>query len=125
MHISKMVLKKHSPALERSFSLEKEIKNIAPFFRASPLFFNIIPDKLLSEIIGFCRRNVLEIEYPNSDYNQVIYHCCPKCLKAHIIKKAKEEKISLNKIENMLDKVINCEAGHSGYYMDKDNIIKI
>jgi|GEM_PF-3765564 len=49
--------------------------------------------------------------------------CCPRCLKAHLVKHAKQ---SLNILQALLvEEIIPFEAGHHGYYMDAEEVIKI
>lgn len=70
-------------------------------------------ESLLKEINLFIKRNSLNEG-----------HFCEKCLKAHILKKASEFKVSSELIKklNSLSKV---EIGHSGYYLDENNLVRI
>jgi len=49
---------------------------------------------------------------------------CPQCLKAHILKKAEELNININFLSEILSN-IKSEAGHNGYYLDKNVLIKM
>jgi len=50
-------------------------------------------------------------------------HVCPQCMKAHLMKKAKE--FGFNKEIGQIEKSIKCPTGHEGYYLDQANLIKI
>jgi len=77
-----------------------------------------LPDSFVKELESFAKRNSI---FSTKVDDQLVYHCCPSCLKAHALKKAGEMKHNLKEIEEMFD----CEIGHLGYYLDKGEIIKI
>ena len=80
------------------------------------------PCKILNKIKDFIKRNSLAVT-KNSNGKPAIHFCC-NCLKAHIIKIAKENKLGKS-ITNSLTMVLNCSLGHDGYYLDADKLIKI
>jgi hypothetical protein len=47
---------------------------------------------------------------------------CERCLKAHLIKKAKK---GIIKPEEIFSLKLECEEGHQGYYLDADTLNKI
>ena len=51
-------------------------------------------------------------------------HYCPRCLKAHILKRTLELGINIKSI-NPIKILKNSEAGHLGYYLDDGELIKI
>ena len=61
----------------------------------------------------------------NSQFTQNgMIQCCPRCLKAHMLKTA--EKIGISKEgRKFLSLFVNGEIGHyEGYYLDEDKLIK-
>ena len=63
----------------------------------------------------FMNRNIIE---------EANYQCCPRCLKAHAMKKAGELGLSEKEI-NYLNIVLPGEAGHQGYYLDVEEVIEV
>lgn len=51
-------------------------------------------------------------------------HYCPRCLKAHIIKKANRLKMSNDSIR-FIDVLSGSETGHLGYYLDDGKVSRI
>ena len=80
------------------------------------------PYKILNKIKSFIKRNSLAIT-KKSNGKPTIHFCC-NCLKAYIIKIAKENNLGKN-ITNSLTIVLNCSLGHDGYYLDADKLMKI
>ena len=71
-----------------------------------------MPDELISELEEFSFRNQIEGKY------------CERCLKAHAIKTARE--MGLNgTTRKVIENIFNCETGHNGYYLDKEEIKEI
>jgi hypothetical protein len=64
-------------------------------------------------------KSVFYIDEMNS-----LYKCCPNCLKAHALVKARELGVEEETI-NSLSKLFKGEIGHNGYYLDEDELIKI
>lgn len=75
---------------------------------------NRLHSRLLSELESFRSRNALPT---------VMNECCPRCLKAHLIKKAPH--LGLQEEKNKINQLLDCEIGHSGYYLDKNKLVKI
>ena len=76
-----------------------------------------LPEPLLGEIQSFINHNsILEI---SSTGEKV---CCMRCLKANIIKKAREMNASLN--YEKLSRLIDEKTGHEGYYLDEDRLVE-
>ena len=101
-----MVLQKRFPAFEHLLSLARDIELEENF-----------PKAFLVEMEEFIRRN--SIVNVKGKCRLEVSYCCPKCLKAYAISKAKQMgvKKGMNLIE-MLDK----ECGHDGYYLDKEEL---
>ena len=78
-----------------------------------------VSDALISEIDSFASRN----NTANSE-NGELHTACPSCLKAHAIAKARELGLDQLSIE-YIDKILEGEIGHQGYYLDEDNLIKL
>ena len=76
------------------------------------------PKELVKEVEKFKERNFFSI--PSSQEKAY----CTSCLKAFAISKAKEMNLG-NEIISNLEKKIDSDKGHSGYYQDRDVIIKI
>lgn len=76
------------------------------------------PDSLLEEIEDFASRNEIA-ESSKSDFR-----CCPDCLKAHVVKKARDSGLDSKSI-SLLSKIFRGKLGHEGYYLDKEELIKL
>jgi len=50
--------------------------------------------------------------------------CCPRCLKAHLIRKAKELGMDVKNVKPFLAS-LGEEVGHNGYYMDGEGVHEI
>lgn len=72
---------------------------------------------LLKEIERFSGRNAIPV-------GQNENHCCERCLKAYLVKRISEGRLSM---DNFLpiNILFPCETGHNGYFMDNDNLVKI
>jgi len=80
----------------------------------------LIPDVLIAELEDFAARNSVNALHKKK--NEM--HCCTRCLKAHARRKSDE--LGLNrKVREFLVELFECEEGHNGYYLDKDNLIPI
>lgn len=97
-----MTLKKTYPAPASLFSLAGHgLENL--------------PEELQEEALEFIQRNTLSGTNENSGGAlKPLY--CPRCLKAHILKKAKEMNNAIK---------IRGNVGHNGYYLNGDVIVKI
>tara|TARA_Y100000310_G_C20306751_1_gene634312 strand:- start:152 stop:433 length:282 start_codon:yes stop_codon:yes gene_type:complete len=79
----------------------------------------IIPDELIEEGIDFSFRNSLgEVKGRKNN----IKVCCPACLKAHLLKFAKEKAFG-KKVQSYLSLSIEGDIGHMGYYQDKEDLV--
>ena len=109
-----MVIKKISKALEGGFLL-----GVSILYKLTKL--TNIPESLLKEADSFMKRNSLAVVACNVHNKEPVYECCHCCLEAHLIRKARE--LGLEKEE--IQKIFECEIGHEGYYLDKEEVIKI
>ena len=92
--------------------------------RSKLIHKNFLPDALISELEEFAKRNSIFSVTDMINENKSILHCCPRCLKAHAIKRAKGLKLNKESV-NYLEKIFNCETGHMGYYIDEELLVKI
>jgi len=83
----------------------------------------IIPDNLIAELEEYTERNSLANLVPE-ECREEVYGCCPRCLKAHMIKTAEQLGLS-SKEREFLSLFVDGETGHHGYYMDGDELVKI
>jgi hypothetical protein len=80
----------------------------------------LIPDILIAELEDFAVRNSVNALHKKK--NEM--HCCTRCLKAHA--KRKSDELGLNKkAREFLISLFQCEEGHNGYYLDKENLIEV
>ena len=84
----------------------------------------IIPDDLIAELESYAERNPLHKLVKNAQSKKEIMGCCPRCLKAHMLKTAENLGIS-QEGRQFLSLFMQGEAGHNGYYLDADELIKI
>ena len=122
-----MTLKILNPASER---LNLEVRTLLPMeksfleYKISALNRGfLIPEDLISEIQKFIDRNMLLNDIKPGiklDSKPV----CPRCVKAHVLVKAREMCLDEKTISFLLSK-IEGEIGHDGYYLDKGNLVKI
>jgi len=83
----------------------------------------IIPDDLIAEMESYTSRNSFKKIFREIALDMP-HGCCPRCLKAHMIKTA--EKIGLQSESiRFLSYFTKGEAGHYGYYLDGNELIKI
>ncbi|HVY01465.1 MAG TPA: hypothetical protein VHA12_01740 [Candidatus Nanoarchaeia archaeon] len=71
---------------------------------------SIISDNFISDVEGFVERNLI--------HNKEV---CSKCLKGFMISKAREHELS-DSASKVVDKFLDEEAGHLGYYLDNDEV---
>jgi len=74
----------------------------------------ILPKDLRKEMESFISRNVLP------DCGRVP----PNCLKAHLVKKAKEIGLGVKKV-NSIKKLFKAKIGYEGYYLDAGKLRKV
>lgn len=108
-----MAQKKYLSVYESSFFLE----------------INSLPERKISDVLkkeasAFKERNSIVIGGYDVKTKQPIHRCCPRCLKAHLIKKAEELDLD-HDLRELLFSMVEFETGHYGYYMDGDELIKI
>jgi|SRR3989344_1653062 len=77
-----------------------------------------ISDALIAEIDGFIKRN--NVAKPIEE----MHTSCPRCLKAHAVKRANELGADLKTIRH-ISKIFDGEVGHEGYYMDADELVRL
>ncbi len=102
-----MTFKKSTPVLALPFSVAEDVHRIQML-----LVWEKAPTSLIESVNEFASRNVLLGEA-----------CCMRCLKAHLLKKAREEQSS--DFISLVHRIIDEEAGHQGYYLDGEEIRKI
>ena len=76
---------------------------------------------VMQEISEFKKRNSLSQDVKG--IGLVIKDCCPRCLKAHLLKVAKSANLSDE--VSLYAEGLDCEEGHNGYYMDNGNLIAL
>jgi hypothetical protein len=84
-----------------------------------------LPGLLGEEIRQFIERNILIYAFSSSKKGNIFKSvpCCPRCLKAHTMQKARELGFD-DETLNLLGLYFNCEEGHNGYYLDNDELKK-
>lgn len=144
-----MVLKLKTNATETTTNIVGEVISLDNLLKYKVNALSkglLIPDSIISKIDDFIKRNSLRDK--NTKENQMS-QICPKCLKAHAVKKAREIGLNLKTINYLsrifkahavkkaknlgfdsdsiadLEQIFDCEPGHNGYYLDKDELIKI
>jgi hypothetical protein len=108
-----MILKKNYPALERATSLEGA---------GAQIILHGLPDELLEGLEKFARRNALAVSESDGEKT---HHCCVRCLKAHALKRAKVMKLDEKRMKWLNDMFGDEEEGHSGFYLDEEELVKI
>lgn len=84
---------------------------------------SFFPDELINEMEEYAKRNDL-VKSDVYIQDSSIHKCCPSCLKAHALVKARELGVKEDTI-NHLTKFLKGEIGHDGYYLDEEELIKI
>ena len=112
-----MVIKKISKALEGGFLIGVNI-----FYKLTKI--TNIPDLLIKEADSFMKRNSLAVVACNINNKEQIHECCPSCLEAHLIRKAKELGLNNNHKE-AIQKIFECKVGHNGYYLDRERLVRV
>lgn len=102
-----MTYKKTTPVLALPFSVAEDVHRVQMM-----LVWERAPLYLIESVSEFATRNVLMGEA-----------CCMRCLKAHLLSKARKEKSS--DILALIHKAIDEETGHHGYYLDDEEVRKI
>ncbi len=112
-----MMIKKISETLEGGFLIGVNI------FNKLTKITNI-PDLLIKEADSFIKRNSLAVIACDIHSKEHINECCPSCLEAHLIRKAKELGLNKNHKE-AIQKIFECEIGHNGYYIDRERLVRV
>ncbi len=127
-----MINNKQSQALEISFEGIKTLV-ISRFghsllkYKADLMKFGVdIPDSLIRDMELFILRNNLsESEHMFHEMESDQGHpCCSLCLKAHALKKGKENGLTSFGLLKLSNKLTG-NLGHIGYYLDGDRLVKI
>ena len=122
-----MTLKTNSLALEHPASIsgmriQRQITEI--LFESVKSKRNVLPDALVEEIEDFTERNSLVIVGYGLGDRRPLHRCCQSCLKAHLVKTAKDLKLNKRVINYILSS-FSCAMGHNEYYLDEDKLVKI
>ncbi len=112
-----MAIKKISNALEGGFLLGVNI-----FYKLTKIAD--VPNLLIKEADSFMKRNSLAVVACNIHNKEHVHECCPCCLEAHLVRKAKELDLD-NDHKEAIRKIFECEIGHNGYYLDKGRLIRV
>ncbi|MEI6731351.1 MAG: hypothetical protein WCK90_01590 [archaeon] len=121
-----MTLNTNFPATELNFAARAVqpllVKSLLSSKREAFKLGALIPDDLIANLEEFTRRNALsKIAFLDEEHAN---ECCPRCLKAHAMKKAQDmglDNVSLAFISALFPG----EVGHLGYYTDGDRLIEI
>ena len=125
-----MILKIQQTAFEREKNsgdqiyLHKMTHNLLDYKMDGLVKGFIIPDDLIAELEYYIRRNSLNKFVIREECKSKIHECCPRCLKAHMLKTAEKMGISEGG-RQFLSLFVGGEAGHDGYYLDNDELIKV
>ncbi len=84
-----------------------------------------IPYEFIKEINEYARRNSFTFDYTiHKNKTSNIRVCCTQCVKAHALEKSKQMKLG-KEISDAIEEMFECETGHNGYYIDKEDLKKI
>lgn len=83
----------------------------------------LIPDDLIAEMESYISRNSFKKAFSQFSLDMPS-GCCIRCLKAHMVKKAEEHGLTRGGIK-FLSSFLDGEAGHYGYYLDGEDLIKL
>lgn len=84
---------------------------------------HIFPDNLINEIEDYAERNKI-VDDVIMNQASPLHKCCPNCLKAHTLVKARELGVDQETIE-ILSSSFKGNIGHNGYYLDEEELIKL
>lgn len=82
-----------------------------------------LPENLVVEMRDFIKRNSLAIVAYKIEGRKPLYCCCPRCLKAHLMRKCRES--GFGNYKKAIGKMFDCEIGHGEYYMDGSELSRI
>ena len=122
-----MVLKKFSQALEGVDSLKTNSSR--NFFliegrEGSLTGLERLPPKLLLRAKVFSRKNSLVAVASRLKDKRIVYRCCERCLKAHLVGEASRMELG-KEVEKVLRGLFDCELGHEGYYLDGGKLRRV
>ena len=119
-----MVLKKLSQLLNGDFVDADSLSVSHAFSLGSVAMLGRLPEKLMSSMASFIKRNSLAIIGSSLSDKKPIHSCCPRCLKAYALRKAEEEGLN-EEVKDELTVIFECERGHGGYYLDRGKLIRV
>jgi len=99
--------------------MTSKLKTLAPEFLLDNGIDYLLAKKLIERISAFYFRNIITFK---EEKGKKVAVCCPRCLKAYLLKIAKENNLN-KKIINKIKK-IGCETGHYGYFMDSGDLVR-
>ena len=106
---------------EYTASIEGELHDIRNYLldsKISALNMGVIlSDEFISHLEDYISRNAIKLDEKKTS-------CCPRCIKAHAIKKARQLGLGAKAID-FLENALKCEKGHSGYYLDEEELVRI
>ncbi len=81
-----------------------------------------VPSSLRDEIDAYIERNTI-VTTQELKTRKVVSHYCVHCLKAHLLKKAKDKKVPATELRK-LETTLPGNTGHEGYYLDSELLCK-
>lgn len=121
-----MVLKKYlvaeAPYDGETFDVERLKENLQIAVLSSYIS-EIFPDDFIEELRKFSKKNAILHEYSIHGNKKKSSVCCTRCLKAHALNICKRE--NLREAEKIIEGAFEVEAGHNGYYLDSEKVVKI
>ena|SRR3989338_579519 len=82
----------------------------------------LFPPEIVREMAHFIVKNNLSITF--SLNGEARYHCCKRCLKAHLVVASRKYKLSKEALF-FLNRLFPEKTGHEGYYLNEENLLKI
>lgn len=115
---------KSKMTLEQSYTRVKRIL-LACGIPAKRASLNLVrlayfPKEFLDGLEAFQKRNLIAHEGGHK-HNAF---CCPRCLKAHALKISQDVTVNIYSL-SLLFNMLNCETGHNGFYVDRDDVAKV
>ena len=83
-----------------------------------------IPDSLIAEMELFSSRNSLSEVIDSKYLTKKPKEVCPSCLKAHTLRHATLLGLPKESLD-FIDQLLPGNKGHHGYYLDKDDLVKL
>jgi hypothetical protein len=121
-----MVIKKLPASEGNSLAVDiHNLQHILPMIQKKHFEkLDAVPGELLLEMETFTERNALAIIANKVKDRTPLYRCCVNCLKAYAVNIVKKFEMG-GDVEDVISKVLECESGHDGYYIDEGKLIKI